>query len=58
MHRDRRVRELLSYVARLRLADLSSAETRAAGDDVIASVDLSQHAGKLVRQLSGGLRSG
>lgn len=56
MHRDLTVTELLRYVARLRLADLSAAEIAAAVDEVLASVDLSQHANKLVRQLSGGQR--
>ena len=56
MHRDLTVSELLRYVARLRLADLSAAEIAAVVDEALAAVDLSPHAGKLIRQLSGGQR--
>jgi len=56
MHRDLTVTELLRYVARLRLADLSGAEIATAVDEALAAVDLSPHAGKLIRQLSGGQR--
>lgn len=56
MHRDLTVTELLHYVARLRLADLSAAEIASAVDEALASVDLSHHADKLIRQLSGGQR--
>lgn len=56
MHRDLTVTELLRYVARLRLADLSASEIGSAVDEALASVDLSQHANKLIRQLSGGQR--
>jgi len=56
MQRDLTVTELLRYVARLRLADLSAAEIATAVDEALAAVDLSQHAGKLIRQLSGGQR--
>lgn len=56
MHRDLTVTELLRYVARLRLADLSTSEIAATVDEALASVDLSQHAKKLIRQLSGGQR--
>lgn len=56
MHRDLTVMELLRYVARLRLADLSPEEIASAVNEVLGSVDLSQHANKLIRQLSGGQR--
>lgn len=56
MHRDLTVTELLRYVARLRLADLSATEIATAVDESLASVDLSRHANKLIRQLSGGQR--
>ncbi|PKO22973.1 MAG: hypothetical protein CVU38_06575 [Chloroflexi bacterium HGW-Chloroflexi-1] len=56
MHRDLTVTELLRYVARLRLADLTAAEIATAVDEALAAVDLSPHAGKLIRHLSGGQR--
>ena len=56
MHRDLTVTELLRYVARLRLADLTGVEIATAVDEALASVDLSPHAGKLIRHLSGGQR--
>jgi len=56
MHRDLTVTELLRYVARLRLADLSAAEIATVVDEALAAVDLTPHAGKLIRQLSGGQR--
>jgi energy-coupling factor transporter ATP-binding protein EcfA2 len=43
-------------VARLRLADLTTNEIADAVDKTLAAVDLSQHARKLVRFLSGGQR--
>jgi len=56
MHRDLTVTELLTFVARLRLADLTAAEIADAVDETLEAVDLSQHARKLVRFLSGGQR--
>jgi len=56
MHRDLTVIELLTFVARLRLADLTAAEISDAVDKTLVAVDLSQHARKLVRFLSGGQR--
>ncbi len=56
MHRDLTVTELLRYVARLRLADLSGAEIATTVDEALTAVDLAPHAGKLIRHLSGGQR--
>jgi ABC-type multidrug transport system ATPase subunit len=56
MHRDLTVTELLTFVARLRLADLTTNEIADAVDKTLEAVDLSQHARKLVRFLSGGQR--
>jgi len=56
MHRDLTVTELLRYVARLRLADLAAAEIADAVEKTLEAVDLTEHARKLVRFLSGGQR--
>ena len=56
MHRDLTINEVLSYTARLRLANLKPAEIRQAIDQTLAAVDLGEHAHKRIAHLSGGQR--
>lgn len=56
MHRDLTAWEVLWYVARLRLADLTPPETRACIEQALGAVDMQDHSGKRVTKLSGGQR--
>lgn len=56
IHRELPVRQALWYAAKLRLPDASAAEIEARIKDVLEMVELTAHAAKPVRVLSGGQR--
>ena len=56
IHRHLTVRSALTYSAQLRLPDAIPAEIQKRIADVLQQVEMTEHAGKLVNQLSGGQR--
>ena len=56
MHRELTAWEVLWYVARLRMADLSPREIRACIEQTLVAVDMLEHSQKRVSRLSGGQR--
>jgi ABC-type multidrug transport system ATPase subunit len=56
IHRQLTVRSALTYAAQLRLPDAPSQEIEQRVDDVLAQVEMVEHADKQVRRLSGGQR--
>lgn len=56
MHRELTAREVLWYVARLRLADLSPSEIQACIEQTLGAVGMLDHSDKRISKLSGGQR--